>query len=32
VLYATAQGDDRAIQGLAGGVTVAGVFGNQKNI
>lgn len=32
VLYATAQGDDRAIQNLAGGVTVAGVFGNPKQI
>jgi hypothetical protein len=30
VLYATAQGDDRAIQGLAGGVQVSGIFGNVK--
>jgi hypothetical protein len=32
VLYAVAQGDDRAIQGLAGGVTVANVFGYPKKI
>jgi hypothetical protein len=32
VLYAVAQGDDRAIQGLAGGVTVANVFGYPRNI
>ena len=32
VLYATAIGDDRAIQGLAGGVTVSGVFGRAKQI
>jgi hypothetical protein len=30
VLYAVAQADDRAIQGLAGGVTVANVFGYSK--
>lgn len=29
VLYAVAQGDDRAIQGLAAGVQVAGIFGNK---
>jgi hypothetical protein len=32
VLYATAIGDDRAIQGLAGGVSVANVFGPPKQI
>lgn len=32
VLYATAIGDDRAIQGLAGGVAVSGVFGRPKQI
>jgi hypothetical protein len=32
VLYATAIGDDRAIQTLAGGVTVSGVFGRPKQI
>jgi hypothetical protein len=30
VLYATAIGDERAIQGLAGGVTVSGVFGRPR--
>jgi hypothetical protein len=30
VLYAVAQADDRAIQGLAGGTTVAGMFGYPK--
>jgi hypothetical protein len=32
VLYATAIGDERAIQGLAGGVSVSGVFGRVKQI
>lgn len=32
VLYATAIGDDRAIQGLVGGTTVSGVFGRPKQI
>jgi hypothetical protein len=32
VLYATALGDDRAIQSFVGGTTVSGVFGNPKNI
>lgn len=32
VLYATAMGDDRAIQGLAGGVQVAPYFGRVKQI
>lgn len=32
VLYATAIGDDRAIQGFVGGTAVSGVFGNPKNI
>ncbi len=32
VLYATAIGDDRAIQNLASGVQVSGIFGRVKNI
>jgi len=32
VLYATAIGDERAIQGLSGGVSVSGVFGRVKQI
>ena len=32
VLYATAMGDDRAIQGLVGGTTVSGFFGRPKQI
>lgn len=32
VLYATAIGDDRAIQNLAGGVQVSGIFGRVKQI
>ena len=32
VLYATAIGDDRAIQGFVGGQTVSGVTGRPKNI
>ncbi|HEX3762933.1 MAG TPA: hypothetical protein VHW23_29760 [Kofleriaceae bacterium] len=32
VLYATAIGDDRAIQGLASGVQVSGIFGRAKQI
>ena len=32
VLYATAIGDDRAIQGFVGGTTVSGVFGRPKQI